>query len=110
LRPHGHKLPIDTLVLVDTGADITTLPYTLIAPLGFSLNSLESITTNAVGGIVSSRKAPNPPGVAIEIGGVWYDLPALNFVENTPALLGRDLIFKYFKLRMETGETELRAL
>ena len=100
--------PGDVLVLIDTGADTTTLPFSLASLLGFSTSDLESSVMNAVGGQTTTWKPRTGPNVDIQIGGHWHSLPALAFADKTPPLLGRDLIFRDFKLWMEYGETDLR--
>jgi hypothetical protein len=48
-------------------------------------------------------------GTEIEIGGKWYALPSLKFGKNVPiSLLGRDLLFAHFDLKMTADEFELR--
>jgi hypothetical protein len=107
LRRDGGSI-VEILAIVDTGADTTTLPFGLVSVLGFPTADLESMTTNAVGGQTTTWKARGESKMGIQIGGKWFKLPCVAFAENTPALLGRDLIFANFKLRMEEGETELR--
>lgn len=110
-RRGSTALPTAILVIVDTGADTTVLPFALVSMLGFSTSELESIETNAVGGKVKTWKAKagaGVTGVEVEIGGFWFGLPSLAFAENTPPLLGRDVLFANFDLRMTAGETELR--
>lgn len=108
LRRLGVTIPADMFVLLDTGADSTILPFSLASMLGFSTADLEGVETNAVGGKVRNWRPRGEPKVEIQISGTWYMLPGVLFAENTPALLGRDIIFREFKLRMEDGETDLR--
>jgi hypothetical protein len=110
LRRHGKIAPADFLILVDTGADTTTLPLQLASLIGFSTGELESVPFNGVGGQTTCLRPKAGPDTDIKVGGHWFALPGLVFGDKTPALLGRDLIFKDFKLRMETGETELLPL
>lgn len=100
-------LPVDTLILLDTGADRTTLPRQFAPLLGFSDADLDTGSANGLGGRATVWKPKAGPPVEIRIGGKWYPLPGLAFADKTPPLLGRDLVFRYFKLRMQTGETEL---
>lgn len=84
------------------------LPFGLASVLGFSTSELESQSTNGVGGKTTVWRPKTGPNVDIQIGGRWYSLPAVMFAEKTPPLLGRDILFREFSLRMEYGETELR--
>lgn len=101
-------LPSDVPILLDTGADTTTLPFSLASLLGFSTSDLQSQDTNAVGGKAKVYKLKVSSKVEVRLGGTWYALPNVVFAENTPPLFGRDFIFANFKVRMEHGETELR--
>ncbi len=96
------------MAILDTGADTTVLPFELVSLLGFSTSNLESINTNAVGGRTRTWRVKGDPGVEINIGGQWLKVPRLVFAERMPPLLGRDVIFTHFELRMTMGETELR--
>ncbi|HVV53294.1 MAG TPA: retropepsin-like aspartic protease [Polyangia bacterium] len=101
-------LPGDVFAILDTGADSTVLPKQFASLLGFSNAHLAEITTNAVGGTVTTWKVRDVAGVAVNLGGFWLALPCLTFAERTPPLLGRDVIFANFDLWMRQGETELR--
>ena len=47
-------------------------------------------------------------GTDIEIDGVWLPLPSLKFADQIlHPLLGRDIIFTYFELRMTKTDFEL---
>jgi len=77
--------------------------------LGFSTADLDLRDTNVVGGQAQVWKPRSILDVDIRIGGQWYGLLEFVFAEKTPVpILGRDLIFREFKLRMEAGETDLR--
>ena len=102
--------PGDVLAILDTGADNTVLPKQFAEPLGYTAAHLEEIKTNAVGGQVTTWRLKDVTGAAVNIGGYWLDVPCLTFAENTPALLGRDVVFANFDLRMTDGETELKPL
>jgi Aspartyl protease len=107
LQRGAAALPADTLILLDTGADLTTLPRQFAALLGFSDADLDSVSASGLGGKATVWKPKAGPPVEIRIGDQWYPLPGVAFADRTPPLLGRDLVFRYFKLRMQTGETEL---
>lgn len=107
-RRRGVVLAAELIVLVDTGADASVLPFAVASLLGFSTSDLASADTRAVGGIVKTWTTTAAPEVESEIGGHWLMLPRLGFAENTPALLGRDVLFSDFELRMTDNETELR--
>jgi hypothetical protein len=109
-RKAGKPVAVDTLLLVDTGADGVLLPFALASLMGFSTSDLESQQSAAVGGAATVWRPRGPLDVEIELGGHWLSLPSLAFAEKTPPLLGRDLIFRNFELRMSATETELRLL
>jgi len=107
-RKDGRVLGVDTLILVDTGADGTMLPLSLAPVIGFAASELKQATSSAIGGRVATWTAQTT-NVRIEIGGHWLPLPTLSFAEESPPLLGRDVIFANFDLlRMTANETELR--
>jgi len=74
---------------------------------GLSSSDLEKKESNALGGKAAVWLPREGPQFEVEIGGRWLSLQVL-FAENTPPLLGRDVVFANFKIRMEDGETELR--
>jgi hypothetical protein len=102
--------PVDILILVDTGADGVLLPFALASVLGFSTSDLESHQSGAVGGLTTVWMPRGKPEVDMEVGGHWMGLPSLTFAEKSPALLGRDVLFTNFDMRMTATEIELRVL
>lgn len=107
-RNGSTHLPNEVLAILDTGADSTVLPKRLASLLGYSDAHLDEITAMVVGATITAWKVKDVRGAAVEIGGVWLDLSCLMFVEGTPPLLGRDVVFANFDLLMCHGETELR--
>jgi hypothetical protein len=97
----------DVMAILDTGADSTVLPF-VFASMLIPASNLETARANAVGGTAKIWKVRGAPSIEVEIGGTWMRLPSLMFAEKTPPLLGRDVIFANFDLRMTMGETELR--
>jgi hypothetical protein len=108
LRRGGNPATIDTFLLVDTGADGTLLPLQMARLLGFGEEDLTSEVSRSVAGETMLRVPRSLHQSEIEIGGKWIALPSLKFAEHTYPLLGRDVIFANFDLRMTSDEFELR--
>ena len=99
----------DPLLLVDTGADGVLLNLALAKLMGFHDSDLVTEECKGANGLMTVHTPNNLAGTEIEIGGKWYPLPSLKFGKSVPiSLLGRDLIFAHFDLRMTAGEFELQ--
>jgi hypothetical protein len=106
----GKYMPLNPTVLVDTGAHGTVLNISHAANFGFSTDDLTEETYDAAGG-PASFWAPKKPGlIEIQIGTGWHPLPSLRFGHGRMSLLGRDVIFSRFELRMTPGEFEFVRL
>lgn len=78
--------------LVDTGADLTTLPFTAVSFLGIDLRNLKQSKTQGVGGIFVPTWDLNLP---IKIGSYELKVHAsITKDKTTPFLLGRKDIFE----------------
>jgi hypothetical protein len=111
-RRNGKILPVNPALLVDTGADGTVLNVGLAAGLGFKSSDLAQESSKAIGGqaIVYVPSRPDLGEIQIQIGRTWFPLPSLRFGVAPVSLLGRDLIFSNFELRMTPSEFELIPL
>ena len=108
-RRHGKIMSTDPLLLVDTGADGVLLNLALAKLMGFHDSDLVTEECKGANGLMTVHTPKNLAGTEIEIGGKWYPLPSLKFGKSVPiSLLGRDLIFAHFDLRMTAGEFELQ--
>jgi hypothetical protein len=106
----GKFMSVNPTILVDTGADGTVLNLHLAGSFGFGPDDLEKETFSAVGGqtvLYSPKKAGL---IEIQIGRSWFPLPSLKFGRAPVSLLGRDLIFSKFELRMTPTEFEFIPL
>jgi hypothetical protein len=99
-------MPVNPTILVDTGADGTVLNLDLAASFGFGPGDLEAKRFTAVGGQTTLYAPKNPGLIEIQIGRSWFRLPSLKFGVAPVSLLGRDLIFPRFELRMTPTEFE----
>jgi hypothetical protein len=81
--------PVTTLVLVDSGADVTMLDETLAPTLGIDLQSVTPEPVGGIGGTVMSRSHP----VQMHLCGVWVRVPVLFTPNQRPQLLGREGVF-----------------
>ena len=111
VRRNSVTMPVLPFLLVDTGADSTLLHLQMAATLGLATTDLVEQKSSCAGG-ETLIYAPKDLGSAeICIGGHWFRLPSLKFGASLPmSLLGRDVIFSHFELRMTSGEIELRPL
>ena len=111
-RRDGKIMPVNPALLVDTGADGIVLNIALAAGLGFKATDLAEESSTAVGGhtVVYVPNRPDLNEIQIQIGRTWYQLPSLRFGVAPVSLLGRDLIFSNFELRMTPNEFELIPL
>jgi hypothetical protein len=110
IRRNGGVMSADTFLLVDTGADGTLLPLKMAKLLGFQDADLQPETCQSAAGRTVVHTPKNLDRIEIEIGSEWIELPSLKFSDGTYPLLGRDVIFAHFELRMTAEEFELRPL
>lgn len=91
--------------LVDTGADVTTLPETAASFLPVDLKKLKQTTTYGVGGISISTYSLILP---IKIGRYEFKIHASIIKDkNTPFLLGRKDVFdRKFSLIVDSKENK----
>src|SRR5262245_18052679 len=102
-------MPTDPLLLGDTGADGVLLNLALAKLMGFHDSDLVTEECKSANGIMIVHTPKDLAGTQIEIGGKWYPLPSLKFGKSVPiSLLGRDLMFAHFDLKMTADEFELR--
>ena len=107
-RRRGHSLPVNPILLVDTGADGTVLPHYNAKYLGFNDAELRPEECGVPGGKIVVHRPPDVAGTEIEIDGTWLALPSLVFADQIlHPLLGRDIIFRYFDLHMTGSDFEL---
>lgn len=101
-------------MLLDTGADASTLPFSLAKK--FCADPASELVVRkgkGVGGAFRSHMLAKPPAIRarLQTGMVVdeFDLPELDFVEGdeTPGILGRDALFASFELRMTSSIIEL---
>ena len=107
-RRNGKGLPVNPILLVDTGADGTVLPRYNAKLLGFDEALLRPEECGVPGGKIVVHRPPDIAGTEIEIDGTWLPLPSLVFADQIlHPLLGRDIIFRYFDLHMTAEDFEL---
>jgi hypothetical protein len=107
-RRNGAVLAVNPTLLVDTGADGTLLSLGLAKPLGFEAADLVEEECSTANGLTTLYKPKLADLIEIQIGSSWFALPSLKFGARAPvSLLGRDLIFAHFELRMTSAEFEL---
>lgn len=87
--------------LVDTGADVTTIPYPIARTLGVDIKSLSQSKTQGVGGIKVDTWNLNMP---IIIGDDQFEIHASITVGNTtPPLLGKkDILDGRYNLTIDS--------
>lgn len=108
LRRRGNALPVNPILLVDTGADGIVLPRHNAKFLGFGEAELRPEECGVPGGRIVVHRPADISGTEIEIGGTWLPLPSLVFADRIlHPLLGRDIIFRYFDLHMTATDFEL---
>lgn len=111
LRRHGVVMPVTPMLLVDTGADGTMLPRYWATSLGFRAADLIPEENTVAGGIVKVDRPSDLTGTEVEIDGVWLSLPSLRFADRLLfPLLGRDVIFANFDLKMTATDFHLLPL
>jgi hypothetical protein len=109
-RRNGKIMPVNPTILIDTGADGTLLNLGLATRFGFKSADLEEENCTAVGG-PTVLYVPKAPGlIEIQIGRSWVPLPSLKFGVARVSILGRDLIFSRFELRMTSTDFDLIPL
>ncbi len=87
--------------LVDTGADVTTIPYPIARTFGIDIKSLPQSKTQGVGGIRVDTWNLNMP---IIIGNDQFDIHASITAGNTtPPLLGKkDILDRRYNLIIDS--------
>jgi hypothetical protein len=83
-----------TVVLVDSGADITMLDIGLLPALGINSATLTPTTVTGVGGNVTAYRGP----LLIRLCGQWKSIPVLFAVNQSTNLLGREGAFDAMQL------------
>lgn len=101
----AQKQLIDTDFVVDTGADITTLPKYLASELGIDLSKLERGSSQGIG---EGRIQTWETKIKIIIGNVDLKIRC-SFVSSNkiPPLLGKIDVFNKFNLFFDNGNEEL---
>jgi len=94
-------------MLVDTGADVTVLDAEILPHLKIDHSELEPARIRGVGGRAVAAAARGL-GIFLSIGSFQLELPLVHFVPHALPLLGRDVLFGPFELRMDRFEIELR--
>jgi hypothetical protein len=82
----------------------------LAEQLGYRLSEMKEERARSAGGY-SKIYVPKTMGrveIDVEGGDEWLPLPSLAFAEGTYPLLGRDVIFANFELRMTHEHIDLR--
>jgi len=111
IKRNGVVMPVEPLLLVDTGADGTLLHLQMAKTLGFQDTDLETEDSKAASGVTTVSVPKDPGKIEISVGGHWLLLPSLKFGASLPVpLLGRDFIVEHFELRMTADQFELRPL
>lgn len=111
LRRNGNVMATAPLLLVDTGADGTLLHFRWAKLLEFQDADLIEEECMGAGGTMIVYKPKDLARTEIEIGGAWFPIPSLKFGRLVPiSLLGRDVIFSHFALRMTASHFELLPL
>ena len=110
VRRRGVVIGTDLVVMVDTGADQTLLHLRWADLLGFNdADLVEESCKSASGPMTVYRPKPRSRlGVDFQIGDAWFSVPSLQFGGKVPlSLLGRDMIFEHFDLRMTATDFHL---
>ena len=79
IRRNGVVLGTDVVLLVDTGADETLLHLLWAEQMGFEDTDLVQEECKAASGTMIVYRPKNLRRTELEIGGVWYPLPSLQF-------------------------------
>jgi hypothetical protein len=98
----------DLVVMVDTGADQTLLQMRWAELMGFEEADLTEESCKSANGPMTVYRPTFRRKVEFEIGGSWYSVPNFQFGKKVPLpLLGRDMIFAHFDLRMTATDFQL---
>jgi hypothetical protein len=104
-------MPTVPLLLVDTGADETLLHFRWAKLMGYEEPDLMAEESKAASGTMIVHRPKDLKRVELEIAGDWLSLPTLQFGKKLSiSLLGRDMIFGHFELRMTGVDFELRRM
>jgi hypothetical protein len=106
----GKYMSVNPTILVDTGADGTVLNLAHAVNFGFEADDLVEETYSTAGGQTTLWAPKNPSLLEIQIGTGWHPLPSLKFGRAPMSVLGRDVIFSRFELRMTPTEFEFIRL
>lgn len=91
--------------VVDSGADHTTLPFSLAKPFGIDPTSGIPVTVMSASGPVQNYMHD---GFLVKIANHEFHIPVL-FSDNLPiTLLGRNEIFEYFKVTFDQKRLKVR--
>ena len=108
VRRNGIVTGADLVLLVDTGADQTLFHLLWAEQMGFEDTDLVEEECKSASGPMIVYRPKNLRRTELEIGGAWYQLPSLQFGKKVPmSLLGRDMIFAHFDLRMTADDFDL---
>ena len=101
------RLPASGM-LIDTGADVSVLPFSWAPLLGLEPKRLRRSSMGGIGGGVTAWVSVGA-GIVANLGIHRIDLPRVDFIAGAPAILGRDALFGSLELRMNSLEIGLRA-
>ena len=108
IRRHGKVMSTVPILMIDTGADETMLHLTRATEMGYQEDDLIEETCSTAGGEATTYRPKDISRTELEIGGSWYQLPSLRFSPTVRCpLLGRNMIFDHFDLRMTPSTFEL---
>ncbi|HEY8767513.1 MAG TPA: aspartyl protease family protein [Dehalococcoidia bacterium] len=99
MHPTYQALFMDMDMLVDSGADVTSLPLGMAGRLGINLANLQQHQTRGVGGVQTSYYCPN---LVLSLAGVIVSPCPVSFTTTlNEALLGREGVFDQFAFGFE---------
>jgi hypothetical protein len=108
VRTSGRVVGSDLMMMVDTGADQTLLHVRWAELMGFEDTDLVEETCKSANGPMTVFRPRTRRRIEFQIGELWYSVPSLQFGRKVPVpLLGRDMIFKHFSLKMTGTDFEL---
>ncbi len=104
LGNEGRWYPITAYI--DSGADISLIPYTLGLSMGYKINGSEIIELEGIGGksipiIVIKTKIKFSSDLVYDVEIGW------SLVDGVPMLLGRRTIFEKFKITFMESERKV---